>query len=160
VKPPASLFSFAWKTARRSLDPSGRASRSEVAHYVIAALLITFPVSLLTRIAMPYPVHHLVGNALDALLIMPVPALLARRCHDHGRSGHWAWLAVLALAVGAARNLVSALYGIETRIEVDRFIWPIDWAIILGNLALLALVLFPGTRGPNAYGPDPRSAAA
>ena len=109
---------------------------------------------------MPYPVHHLVGNALDALLIMPVPALLARRCHDHGRSGHWAWLAVLALAVGAARNLVSALYGIETRIEVDRFIWPIDWAIILGNLALLALVLFPGTRGPNAYGPDPRSAAA
>ena len=99
MKPPASLFSFAWKTARRSLDPSGRASRSEVAHYVIAALLITFPVSLLTRIAMPYPVHHLVGNALDALLIMPVPALLARRCHDHGRSGHWAWLAVLALAL-------------------------------------------------------------
>lgn len=153
-QPPATPT--ARRTLARAFDGSGRATRSEVAHYALATLLVTVPVSLVTGLALPYAVHLLIGNALAALLAIPVPALLVRRLHDAGRSGSWAWLAVPGFALWAGRTVLAATLGIEARLQIDRAAWLLDWAVILANLAILALIVLPGSAGANRFGPDPR----
>lgn len=157
-KPPSTTT--AWLTLARAFDFAGRATRSEVAHYVLATLLVTVPVSLVTGLALPYEVHLLIGNALAALLAIPVPALLARRLHDTGRSGSWAWLAVPGFALWAGRTVLAATLGIEARLGFDRLAWLLDWVAILANLAILALIVLPPSPGANRFGPDPRGNTA
>lgn len=154
-RPPGAIAS-ALATAARAFSFSGRASRSEVATYGLATLLISVPVSFLTGLVLPSEQHLLVQNLLAVLLALPVPALLARRYHDSGRSGSWVWLAVLVFAIWAARTIVAATLGVDARLQLDRATGLIDWAMILANLVSVILVLLPGTPGPNRFGDDPR----
>jgi uncharacterized membrane protein YhaH (DUF805 family) len=145
------------RTYREALRFSGRSTRTELLSYVLAALLISIPISVVTGLTLPFEQHQSIDTALALLIAIPVPALLVRRCHDSGRTGRWVWLAALGFIAWAARTAIAQFAGIETRIAVDRFIWPIDWLIVLANLTIIVIALLPGTAGPNRFGPDPRS---
>lgn len=144
------------RTAALAFTFAGRATRTEVASYVLAVLLVSVPISFLAGLLFTYEFRLLVSNALALLLAIPVPAVLVRRLHDQGRSGKLAWLAAFAFAVWAVRTVTSMTLGVEARIGLDRATWVIDWLVIMANLASVLLTILPGTPGPNRFGPDPR----
>lgn len=143
-------------TVRRTFAFAGRSSRSELIAYLFTTLLVSVPVSFVTGLALERELHVLIGNALTVLLAVPVPALLVRRYHDSGRSGAWVWLAVFVFAMWLLRTVISAMWGIQARLNFDGWTWLIDWLLIVANLASVLLALLPGTVGPNRFGADPR----
>lgn len=130
-----------------------------MASYALSALLVSIAVSFLSALFLPYETRLLVTNLLTLALAAPVPALLARRLHDQDRSARWVWLAVIGFAAWSARTLVSLIVGFEARIALDMAIWPLDWLVILANIAMILLIVMPGTAGPNRFGPSPRAPA-
>lgn len=152
LPPPVS----ARRTVALSFTFAGRASRSELVSYVLAAAFATLLVSFATALFLDYELRSLVRYGLAIALAIPVPALLVRRLHDLNRSGQLAWLALPAVLHWATRTAISASSGIEGRIAFDKWTWPIDWIVILANLALVILIALPGTPGSNRFGPDPR----
>ncbi len=152
LPPPTS----ARRTVRLSFTFPGRATRTEFATYILATLLISVPVSVVTGLVLPYDRHLLVGNVLAVLLGIPVPALLARRIHDQGRDGRLAWLALPGIALWLARTAISGALGLDARMRFDQAISLVDWLVVLSNIALTLLVILPGTAGENRYGADPR----
>lgn len=148
------------RTIALTFTLKGRASRTELASYILSAVLITLAVSFASALFAPYAVRALVSDALTVLLAIPVPALLVRRLHDQGRSGKLVWLAVFSFAVWLLRVIVSYTAPTDIRIAMDTMIWPIDWLVILANLGAVILAILPGTAGANQYGPDPRQRSA
>jgi uncharacterized membrane protein YhaH (DUF805 family) len=144
------------RTLRDSFTIAGRATRTEFASYVLAAVLIAAGVSFTTGLTLPYETHNLIGNVLAVLLAIPVPALLIRRFHDQDRTGRWVFLAVFAFAFWAVRAAVSQVLGYDARITLDAWVWPLDWLMTIANIATILLIVMPGTNGPNRFGPDPR----
>jgi uncharacterized membrane protein YhaH (DUF805 family) len=71
-------------------------------------------------------------------------SLSVRRFHDHGRNG---WLGLGAMASAGAIGSLGQYLGVGLP------------AMTLASAVGLALFVYlgfvPGTRGPNAYGPDP-----
>lgn len=147
------------RTAALALTFTGRATRTEVAVYAISAAMVLLAVSFITALFATFEVRNLVSNGLTLMLAIPVPALLVRRLHDQDRSGTLAWLAAIGLAVWVVRTGIALTLGTEARIGFDRMIWAIDWLVILANLSLTLLLILPGTRGPNRFGPDPRKSS-
>lgn len=114
---------------RRYAEFSGRSSRAEYWWFLLA---FTGANVLLTAIAPPAPADVPVLAMLLAMAtFIPSLAVFVRRFHDHDIS---AWgivvLALLALV-------------------------PFVWIFIL--IAVFCILVTPGTRGPNKFGPDPRS---
>ena len=144
------------RTLRDSFTFAGRASRTEFASFVLAAVLLAAGVSFTTGLALPYETHNLIGNVLAVLLAIPVPALLIRRFHDQDRTGRWVLLAVFAFVFWAVRAAVSQVLGYDARIALDAWVWPLDWLTTIANIATILLIILPGTRGANRYGADPR----
>lgn len=145
------------RTAALSFTLAGRAGRTELASYILAAVFMTLLVSFAAALLFEYEVRHLVRNALAIILAVPVPALLVRRLHDQDRTGALVWLAAPAVGLWAVRTVISATSGIDGRIAFDRWTWPLDWFVILANLALVILLIMPGSPGANRFGPDPRA---
>jgi uncharacterized membrane protein YhaH (DUF805 family) len=144
-------------TYRQGLRFSGRSSRSELLSYVLAWLLISVPVSFVTGLALVREQHLLVTNALAIVLALPVPALLVRRFHDHGRGGHWVWLAIAVFAVWLIRTAIAMAWGVDRRIAFDAWTWALDWLIVVSNAVTLLLIVHPGDPGPNRFGANPRT---
>ncbi len=153
----ASAASGFFATLRRALEFSGRSSRSELVSYLLGSLLVSIPVSFVTRLVLAHEQHLAATNLTTLVLALPVPALLVRRYHDSGRSGAWVWLAVAAFAIWAARTMISMLWGIDARLSFDRWTWLLDWVLILTNLTSVMLALFPANPGANRFGPNPRA---
>ncbi len=128
----------------------------EVLSYILAAVIIQIAVSLMGAIVLEYEQRQLAGNAIALLIAAPVPALIARRCHDQNRTGRWAWLAAFAFAIWAMRSGVSLIWGYETRIAFDSYSWPLDLLATLASLGTLVLLFMPGTSDANDFGSDPR----
>jgi uncharacterized membrane protein YhaH (DUF805 family) len=101
-------------------------------------------------------VRALANNGLLLLLAIPVPALLVRRLHDQDRPGKLAWLALPGAILWLVRKGLALTEGTSARIAFDQVVWLADWLVIFANLALLILIVLPGTAGPNRYGRDPR----
>lgn len=145
-------------TVRHSLTFAGRARRSELLTYLLASVLVSLPVSFVSGLVLPYEQHLLATNVLALLLALPIPALLARRIHDAGWSGRWTLLALPGFALWLARAGVSALWGIDARLNFDRWTGLVDWLVILANIACVILVLLPGSAGTNRFGESPHEA--
>lgn len=145
-----------WRTVRRSFAVSGRSTRSELVSCLFGTLLISVPLSFVTGLTLTHDAHMLAGNTATLLLAIPLPALLMRRLHDSGRSGAWAWLAVLSFSIWLARTVISAAWGMNARLSFDGWTSLIDWAVIVANLASVFLAMLPGSTGANRYGADPR----
>jgi uncharacterized membrane protein YhaH (DUF805 family) len=129
----------------------------EVLSYTLAAVIIKIAVSLGSTLMLEYEPQLWISNALALLIAVPIPALMARRCHDQNRTGHWVWLAVFSFAVWLLGSVVSLVWGYETRIEVDSITWPFDMLAALCSLVALVVLFLPGTKGLNDFGPDPRT---
>lgn len=144
------------RTLRHSLDFRSRSTRAELAVGFIAALFFV-PVAAALLGFTPLDGNPWLPIALEIVAVLPLAALIVRRLHDHNRSGWWALAAIFTFALAVTRSVVAASQGFEARIALDRLIWPLDWIAIAGNIAMVVLLVLPGTAGSNRFGPDPRA---
>lgn len=123
---------------------SGRSRRSEVIFFWVAVAAVgMIPFVLLESI----PQGGRIGRSvliLSAILLIPFPALLVRRLHDQNRSGWWALAWAPAVFTGIMKG--GAPIGLPLGIPVG-----------LGNLLVLAFLLWPGSIGDNSFGPSPHA---
>lgn len=135
---------------------AGRARRTDLIVYAVTALwLVPLALSLGELIAgRDLPREADLG--LGAMLALPFVALFVRRCHDSGRTGSWVWLLLPGLLLPLVRGIIGLNGGIGASLQLDRFIWPLDWLTIATNLGAVTLCLIPGSVGTNHFGEDPR----
>lgn len=88
-----------------------------------------------------------IGGSL--LVFLCLIDLSVRRRHDRGQNG----LDCVALLVLLELIIVGALLGLLASIPGMALA---GVAGVAGLYLLVALAILPGTKGPNAYGPDPR----
>ena len=89
-------------------------------------------------------------------IIIPSIAVAVRRLHDTNRSGWWIlapiapyMITILSGAMLAASPDMVGLFGIIALVSM--------LAALALALVLLVFYLLEGTKGPNQYGPDPKS---
>ena len=145
------------RTIRSSLDRSGCSDVAELAHYVLCAVLFHLAVGLVLMLALEAPTQAIARDVLLVAYFIPVPALMIRRLHDQERSAAWVWLAVPGIALWLIRKTLSLAPESALPFGIDQIAWPLDWFGGLANLVLIVLLLLPGTKGPNRFGPDPRA---
>lgn len=160
-----SFLSLATKPVRDVFVLTERSTRTEALGFVLLTTMVgQIPVSIAGDLS--NSLRTAVGLALGLILHLPIYALFVRRMHDLGRSGRWVWIPALQTAAALAL-LFQPNVGGGTRITFliwnVRPVWDGTSAILLSTLlALLAIEIFlffwPGTPGPNRYGPDPRGA--
>jgi len=156
-----------WKTFG---DCSGRLDRHGLLRALALAVLILVVLSVALFLAFTlrttilhgprnwfYRIELPLWFALGALFLRP----LARRFHDLDRSGlHAVWL-LTALILGEAtkagieRTSVHLASGNTISYPADLHNWPLFIVATIPELAAIALLLWPGTKGPNRYGPPP-----
>lgn len=147
------------RTLLGSFDYHGRARRTDVAVYGVTVLWLVPLILSLGELVSGKHLPRTAELALGALFALPFATLFARRCHDSGRSGRWAWLLLPGLALPLTRGITNVAGGIPASVQLDQIVWPLDWLAIATNLAALALCAAPGGAGPNAFGEDPREPA-
>ena len=153
---------------RRFLSPAGRMRRRDLAAFSLLPFVVVMAVA------------DRADNAAVAVLawaLLAWPVLVAhpwQRLHDLGRSGRWHLVFLGFYALGFAFFLGeyvpseggwAALFDGEPSVTVDDQLT----ASGLGGLSTLLIFLtieiawlygFPGQRGPNRYGPDPKARGA
>ncbi len=121
-----------------------------------ASMIVPDPIGLWKE----HITHYWYSFVIGLVFFLPGLAVTVRRLHDTGRSG-WLlgffWLVyvlMLALAVGIlglAQSphgaLVGLLYGLGVYFRGLVFL-----------IALVVWLCLPGDKGPNRYGPDPKTA--
>jgi len=145
------------RTIRGTMDFSGRSRRTEWLYYAIATALVRTVFMLSAGITMPFETAELFGLGLGLLLAVPIPALFVRRMHDQNRSGWWALLLILPVAAAVYADWYYPTVP-DNYIDAVTSLGPAGWLPALVSLAILVLILWPGTDGANAYGEDPRLA--
>lgn len=145
------------RTLRLALAFAGRSRRAEYAVYMIVGGWIATMAGLFLAAE---PLVLAQARWLTTCLFMiPVPALMARRLHDAGRSGWWAGpilaVACLSLVLPAFGGTYSP--NLADNIEPLRPLLGIGVDVLALATALGALIMtvIP-PREPNAFGPDPR----
>ena len=101
------------------------------------------------------------GLVLGIAYMMVVAAAVVRRLHDGDRSGWWVapvgLLEIASLissvAMAAHRKLVPVA-GKPFAMTAQAF-GPIQFVSLLALVALVVVLVLPGTDGPNRFGPDP-----
>lgn len=144
------------RVLRGTFRYGGRTRRTDLIVYAVTALwLVPLALSLGELIAgRDLPREADLG--LGALLALPFVSLFVRRCHDSERTGTWVWLLLPELVLPLVRGIAGLSGGIGANLQLDRFIWPLDWLAIATNLGVVALCLIPGSAGTNRFGGDPR----
>lgn len=166
----------------RYADFKGRASRAEYWLFAIfQAVWYGFLVALAAVAAGQADTAGVAPGVLVALaligvsvvgLIVPNYSVLVRRLHDTGRGAVWLVLLAPGLAsafltcvtLGTAAGSVGLGAGRE--VFVGTILAGLGTAGLLGLVGMLGqmvmgvLMLLPGTRGENRFGPDPRDPAA
>ena len=121
----------------------GRSQRTELFLYIFVVMMITIVVTQITGIPKFY---------VDLAVAFPLIPLLARRLHDFNRSGWFALIApvIVGLHTWAWRQFEA---GILLMPEPE---YPYN--VLKGVLVLLLFIMlfWPGTKGANRFGPDPR----
>ena len=142
----ADHLALALRGLRGFKDFTGRSRRLEFPCYWLAAILIGLSLHLLLSIVTSYDAQRLITNTVGWIIFIPLVALFVRRLHDQDRSGWWTILLVAGPAWKA--------FSLHTPGGRDH---PAITAVAVLYLILLAAFwLWPRTRGPNRYGPDPR----
>lgn len=140
------------------LDFRGRSTRTEVFCYyfvytiaVLALLFVGAATELAgSRTSLLSP-RSAVEEMVQLVLSLPLVALMFRRLQDIGRNG---WLSVPVTLGGLALGI---WHDAQYRLG-EAPLYP-EWGEYVRVPLLLcffAIILIPGTEGPNRYGPDPR----
>ena len=154
---------LALKAVRRSFVFSGRSTRTELLSYLLAyfvsMILLFILAAVLTVNLGPRQVPWQAGEALDygadALLYLPLLGLTVRRLNDQGRSRWWSlvWVpAVIGMLLSEAGQQGIATWGLAPS--------ELMHAEGILSLPMAAVLLLPGTIGPNRSGADPRDPPA
>lgn len=141
-----------WRVIRNPFDFLGRSSRTELLLYYIVTGLIGGVVPAMTPLAWRASVAFI----YYCVVIVPMPALMARRVHDMGKPGWWAapgWLIVLVTAYGMWRSSLLGPYQNFSIFDGTGTAGFIVGAITICYLGMLALA---PPLGDNCYGADPR----
>lgn len=99
----------------------------------------------------------LVGLGWSLALLYPLAALIAKRLHDRDKTAVLAALFYAPAAVNAVVGFTGWTWLADKALYVMSAL-----GLLLGGVSawfLVELGFFPGTRGPNKYGPDPGGAA-
>ena len=135
---------------------SGRARRSEywlfsLLQFVIYLVLVVMAISGMAE----NPAGSLGLFGIMGLLILvfflPNLAVTVRRLHDSGRAAVWLLLYVPGMLGGALEGAqMSANHGLPVANPI--------LTLVSGaaNLFLFVLMVLPGQKGPNRFGPDPK----
>jgi uncharacterized membrane protein YhaH (DUF805 family) len=151
---------------------------------LLLALLIVFAlITFVTVATMDAGLAYWLAALVQLAITYPASAIMVKRFHDLNKSGKWTLLLVVPAIVYSVTNALGwtgrpiSLDGVAIDFEANFFsIWlqsiaielkqqPIDflfdaWLFLVGLWFLIELGFFRGTRGQNAYGPDPLPAAA
>ena len=135
---------------------SGRINRMLYWQGILILILASFV--LMVGIVLTIPALGMIGVVFMFLIGLfgwaASVALVVKRLHDRGKSGHYAWL----------------LYGASILVQIIDWMYPTSASMtvfaIVASLAVAAIILWffielgflRGTPGPNAYGPDPLEA--
>jgi signal peptidase I len=130
----------------------GRATRPE---YWLLTILMFVPlafVSVLPPFELASAASTIVALALLFVILSTVAGFVTvavRRAHDRGMSGYWV-LVFYGLPPSAVSFAAFAQSKTTDLVGLLAAAVPLLWGLI-------ELGFFPGTRGPNNYGPDPRT---
>ena len=138
---------------RKPFTFSGRATRAEFWWFMLFfALLVIALNSLPLLLYVTVGFEALAGAGfgllpvlvllLTLLLYVPLLAALTRRFHDVTLSG---WLVLLGLVASVAVLFLPALFVRDGLVS------------LVVSIAFLLVCLLPGARGPNRFGPDPKT---
>ncbi|NNE89873.1 MAG: signal peptidase I [Silicimonas sp.] len=129
------------ETIARTFDFSGTTDRRTYWTYFLFYLVVGIACMTVSGTQLPGSLGKAVFTIAAVLAFLPVPAATARRLHDVGRSGGWAWLhvlnvfGVLALLVFTLRRTVS-----------DNAFWPKRPLHLFGKGVILTLGVFTLSR--------------
>lgn len=142
----------------RSFSYRGRAPRSEFWWFAAFNLLVAL-LALAADGPLPTPGQAPPGprwaSAVTTLLLLaPNVSVAVRRLHDMGQTGRWLWFLPLPTALAMVYAIVAAIAGIDQSTAASALAISALTTPLL-SLALFVAAAFPGTRGPNAYGPGP-----
>lgn len=154
-----------WKSF---VDCSGRLDRNGLLRALVLALLILVGLSVALFLAFElrttilhgpkswfYRIELPLWLAMAGLFLRPV----ARRFHDLNRSGlHAVWLlTALILGIATKANIETVTAHVTSGNTIsypsDLHDWPLFIVATIPQVAAIALMLWPGTKGPNRYGP-------
>lgn len=157
------------QTLKKSFSFQGRATRKEFWLFVVADLLLTFLLFLLTSLMgrindTVCEIFLYITLAVFVLLLIPFVSVAVRRLHDVGLSGFWFWyLNPVGLAV------VFVVYLLELDKVAERIVnkvqgvgspwlgWILTWLFwpCGATAALILLFLYAGKKEDNEFGPNP-----
>lgn len=166
----------------RYADFRGRASRAEYLLFaVLQGVWYTLLMGLVTlAMGQGDPEQAtpgvMVGVGLIFLsilgLIVPNYALVVRRLHDSGRGAAWLCLMLPSIlsSVMTIGTITTAIAAVGAGASREAFVGTalaglgaaglLGLVGMIGQMVLFVVTLLPGTRGPNRFGPDPRSPGA
>lgn len=162
---------------RRYADFSGRSRRMEFWMWQLFKFLVVIAfwivmVALVGSAAMsgdPSALMAVGGVALILYLLMmvfwlailiPDIAVAVRRLHDTNRTGWWILAPIVPYIVAWVAMLGGASTGSQSGMAAGGLIGVIALLAFFAMLiTLLVFYFLEGTRGPNKYGPDPKSPA-
>ena len=157
------LGARAW---RAIVNPAGRSRRRE-----LLAIVMFFPIAVYLASLVASVLLAMIGlrptagfsdwsNLVVALVqLLPLPAVIARRFHDLGRSAWYALPVVPMVLVGIYGSVRNVIDGPFAHFRLSD-IAPVPAAVMaLLSVAYAIAMLIPGQMGPNKYGPDPRGFA-
>ena len=142
------------RTVLGTTDFTGRSRRTEVIYYWIATVLIGVVIGFTRVMFAPFQSMMWLDVVLQLVFVVPMFALFVRRLHDQNRSGWWGLLLPLVLVLSIPERLneirgdVAAVLAQKTSLTAI--------ALDLVCIAIIVLLLWPGTDGANRFGPDPR----
>lgn len=128
-------------------DFNGRSRRTEVLLYHIAIALVGVMLGFTASFALSGTLASFLMAVLQIAVILPMFALFARRLHDQNRSAWWALILPAGFGLNIMRHDLLATF-VPAR-------W-VDIIYVCLVITMLLLLYWPGTRGPNRFGPDPR----
>lgn len=98
------------------------------------------------------------GLGWSLLLMLALASLMTKRLHDLGKSGSYAALFYLPAMIEIATFFTGHAPMVQKFAYWGHF--AAAWLGVTGLWFLVKLGFYGGTRGPNAYGPDPRQRSA
>ncbi len=138
-----------------TFDFRGRSTRSELFIFMfVPQFLVGLPLLLFTMlIDLDFDTSRHLSDVTKLVLFIPMIGLFVRRLHDQDRSGWWALLWVVILALAAVTPGGSPSIPGIAKLDAP---WWLSAALVGGIVALWVFSLWPPTSGINRYGPDPR----
>ena len=139
------------RAAKQTTEFSGRSTVDDVMAFLIGYSVISFACMLVFAPLLAVYDHEM--SWVWLVFGMPFFSLFVRRVHDQGRSAWWlgVFLAVLVLLAFDENVYWARVTGIGFDLP-----WWMEAPLMYAAFILLALMLAPGTPGPNRFGPDPR----